>query len=364
MSLPQKLDTPQSSTEKQVTTLPFIPMKDLTDDKPSAQWLWQGYVARENVTLLTSQWKTGKTTLLAALLAQLKTGGELGGLEVMPGKAIVVSEESPSFWTERNSQLDLSHHILLSRPFRCCLDLSAWRELIEQLAAAHAANPVDLIVIDPLGAFLPGHSETDVTRLKPILAGLRDLADLRLGVLLLHHPRKGAPRPGQASRGSGLLTSFADIIVEMFPLRRADEDDRRRRLQAYSRHPATPLQWVIELNAEGTHFAGLGDVNSTDFLHEWPTVRQLLQEAKSKLSINDLLESWPPISQKPSNTTLWRWLERATREGLVQKRGAGQKNEPNRYWLTGMEEKWQKDPLYTPSFDEIMESIERLAKDR
>jgi hypothetical protein len=339
-------------------------MENLTDDNLSAQWLWQGYVARENVTLITSQWKTGKTTLLAALLAQLKTGGELGGLEVMQGKAIVVSEESHSFWTERNSQLDLSHHILLSRPFRCCLDLKAWQELIKQVAAAHAADPVDLIVIDPLGAFLPGHSETDVTRLKPIMAGIRDLADMGLGVLLLHHPRKGASRPGQASRGSGLLTSFADIVIEMFTLRRADEDDRRRRLQAYSRHSTTSLQHVIELNAEGTHYAGLGDVNSTEFLREWPTILHLLQEAKNKLTIQDLLESWPPISQKPSNTTLWRWLERATREGLVLKRGTGQKNQPNRYWLPGKEEEWQNDPLYTPTYEEIMESVEKFAKSR
>ena len=123
------------------------------------------------------------------------------------------------------------------------------------------------------------------------MAGLRDLADLGLAVLLLHHPRKGASRPGQASRGSGLLTSFADIVIEMFTLRRADEDDRRRRLQAYSRHPTTPLQHVIELNTEGTHFTGLGDVNSTEFLREWPTILHLLQDAKKKLTIHDLLES-------------------------------------------------------------------------
>jgi AAA domain len=42
------------------------------------RWLWHGYVAAGNVTLLTSQWKAGKTTLVSALLHQTKTGGELG----------------------------------------------------------------------------------------------------------------------------------------------------------------------------------------------------------------------------------------------------------------------------------------------
>src|SRR5207244_2463356 len=40
-------------------------------------WLWQGYLAPGNVTLLTSQWKAGKTTLLSILLDRMKTGGTL-----------------------------------------------------------------------------------------------------------------------------------------------------------------------------------------------------------------------------------------------------------------------------------------------
>jgi AAA domain len=41
------------------------------DKTPAAplSWLWHGYLAAGNVTLLTSQWKSGKTTLLAVLLA-------------------------------------------------------------------------------------------------------------------------------------------------------------------------------------------------------------------------------------------------------------------------------------------------------
>src|SRR5205807_153532 len=44
------------------------------------RWLWRGYLAAGAVTLLTSQWKTGKTTLTAVLLARLKAGGQLAGL--------------------------------------------------------------------------------------------------------------------------------------------------------------------------------------------------------------------------------------------------------------------------------------------
>ena len=57
-------------------------------------WLWHGYLAPGAVTLLTSQWKTGKTTLAAVLVARLKTGGMLAGLPLAAGRAVVVSEES------------------------------------------------------------------------------------------------------------------------------------------------------------------------------------------------------------------------------------------------------------------------------
>ena len=56
-------------------------------------WLWHGFVAGGNLTLLTSQWKAGKTTLLSLLLSRRKNGGQLAGLAIKPGKSVVVSEE-------------------------------------------------------------------------------------------------------------------------------------------------------------------------------------------------------------------------------------------------------------------------------
>src|SRR5262245_53829230 len=66
--------------------------------RSSTQWLWQGYLAAGGVTLLTSQWKAGKTTLASVLLARMKSGGLLAGLPVTAGKALVVSEEGPDHW--------------------------------------------------------------------------------------------------------------------------------------------------------------------------------------------------------------------------------------------------------------------------
>jgi hypothetical protein len=50
--------------------------------KDVSPWLWHGYLAPAKVTLLSSQWKSGKITLVSVLLARLANGGQLAGLPV------------------------------------------------------------------------------------------------------------------------------------------------------------------------------------------------------------------------------------------------------------------------------------------
>ena len=86
---------------------------------PPISWLWHGFVAQGNLTLLTSQWKAGKTTLLSLLLARRKQGGQLAGLAVNPGKSVVVSEEPLSLWADRARRYGFGGQVcFLSQPFR------------------------------------------------------------------------------------------------------------------------------------------------------------------------------------------------------------------------------------------------------
>src|SRR4051794_30842090 len=43
------------------------------------RWLWDGYIAAGSISLLTSLWKSGKTTLVSLLLAQMSKGGTFAG---------------------------------------------------------------------------------------------------------------------------------------------------------------------------------------------------------------------------------------------------------------------------------------------
>src|SRR6266849_6801121 len=97
----------------------------------AGSWLWYGYLAAGKTTLLTSQWKSGKTTLISVLLARMAKGGELAGLPVTAGRAAVITEEGPDNWDARCRKLQIGKHVsFFCRPFRAKPTMAQWRGLI------------------------------------------------------------------------------------------------------------------------------------------------------------------------------------------------------------------------------------------
>src|SRR5262249_17661232 len=129
-------------------------MRQTTDG--SIEWLWQGYLARRNVSLLTSQWHAGKTTLVSVLLGRMASGGTLAGRLVRPGRAVVISEEDRPLWVARDDALGCGKAArFLCRPFPSKPTAAEWEKLIGELED-EIRSGLDLVVIDPLAAFVPG----------------------------------------------------------------------------------------------------------------------------------------------------------------------------------------------------------------
>jgi hypothetical protein len=306
------------------------------------RWLWQGYLAPGNVTLLTSRWKTGKTTLVSVLLAKMAAGGELAGVPVLPGRAVVVSEEGPAHWVPRAEKLGLGGHVgWLCRPFRNKPTPDQWLGLIDRMAALRSAAPLDLAVIDPLAAFLPGRDEGNAGVMLESLLALQKLTATGMAVFALHHPSKREAKPGQMARGSGALSGYVDVLIEMTPLTALDAE-RRRLLRAWSRHEQTPRQKVIELNPDGTDYLTLGDLEGVEHAGHWEVLAGVLRETGAKMTRREILKEWPQ-GHKPDELTLYRWLERGVAEGRLKRQGEGHKSDPYRYWLPEIEARWDRD---------------------
>jgi hypothetical protein len=275
----------------------------------------------------------------------LKDGGTLAGLPVHAARTTVVTEEPRAHWRRRHDKLDLGHVYFLSLPFRGKPTIEEWRGLLEGIAARHAADG-GLVTIDTLTSFLPGHSETCATLMMDAMLPLRALTQRGLSVLLLHHPRKGDPLPGQAARGTGALASFTDINLEMSWHSRCDATDRRRCILSQSRFEETPRQLVVELNEKGDDYLVHGDFDSDDFTQNWERLRMVLEDANDKKTRQQLRTDWPADFPCPSDATLYRWLLRGITAGLVCQEGTGRKADPFRYWLPGRLDEWKKDPLW------------------
>jgi hypothetical protein len=333
-----------------MTASPRFPALDLdqlaqTTD-PRVRWLWHGYLAAGDITLLTSQWKAGKTTLVAMLLDRMKAGGTLAELPVAPGRAVVVSEEKPALWFAREARFQLRGHArFICQPFRGKPTQEEWLGLLDDLLAQHRAQPIDLVVIDTLASFLPGRSENDAAILMQALVPVRALANAGPAVLLVHHPRKMPAAAGHAARGSGAFGGFVDTLVEMHWYRKGGEIDRRRRLLAFSRHSATPRQLVIEQTADGAAYASLGDFEDDEFRARSQDLLAALAASQVKLTRAEVLERWPAGTLRPAAITLYRWLDQAVAQDLVRHDGTGKAHDPFRYWLPELEQQWAADPF-------------------
>lgn len=320
---------------------------DLLAAPPVAlDWLWHGLIATGNITLLTSMWKSGKTTLLSLLLARRRTGGALAGLEVKPGKTLVVTEEPAEMWTERARRLDFGGQVFfISRPFRGIPSDEQWQSLVLHILDERARHGIDLAVFDPIAPLL--RSENQPQALLASLAPLTGVTAAGMGALLLHHPSKGKQQEGNAARGSGAMLGHVDIAIEM---RHPGGDlmTRRRRFLAMSRHAATPRQLFMEWRDDGLDYIPVTRTEADELFDSgWEGLRLVLEDAPQKLTLHDIRCEWPDDYDRPSRSTLYGWLQKAVNAGSIAVEGAGHKSDPRRYWLPARVEAWrQANPLY------------------
>lgn len=349
--LPDPDDTPDPDDDFD----PFPPPEyqplwssDLTSADADMRWLWDGYLAPSNITLLTSQAKCGKSTLASVLMACRVAGATFAGRALKPGRTAVVCEETEPHWRQRRRTLDFGGDVaFFCQPFGGRKPTRAqWEALLESVASLHRSHGVDLAIIDPLARLLPAGCEGNADRMLEALFALEILQRLGVAVLLVHHPSKGAAPEGMLARGNGALVGHVDINLEMHFYRAAADDDRRRLLKGFSRYPATPRQLVIELAADGSDYLPRGAVQDEDFREHWLRLLPYFESAPGKLTRRELRACLPVGKGTPSDATLYRWLERAVAERLLLRDGTGHCASPFRYWLPAREEEWMKEPLY------------------
>ena len=301
-----------------------MPAKDISN---SGRWLWDGFLMPGDLTLLTSQWKTG-------------SGEPFLNRPTRSSRAWVLSEESESHWAERLRRMPIGPHAQsFSRPFRDRPTPEDWSDLIDRAVEKSAAGRLDLVVVDPLASFLPGRCESDAATLLEALQPLHRLTAAGMAVLLLHHPRKKKSGAGSSARGSGALLGFVDTSVELTRYGPLKSDARRRVLRTQSRRRDAPGRLAYEWNPATGAFGETVDPRERQFEENWKTVLGILEEHTAALMRKEIAEYWPEDAAKPGMTTLYSWLNLAAARKLVRRQGHGTKSDPWRYRLKNKDDK-------------------------
>ncbi len=321
----------------------------MAHDRSVKPWLWKGFLAPGETTLLTSLWKSGKSTLISVLLSKMRSGGELAGMPVAPCNVAIVTEEPAEKWAERGRQLIFGDNFFwFCRPFKGKPTHDDWLALIDQIARMYDRFRLDLVIFDTFSNLAPVRSENDSAEMLKAVLPLQKLTDRKIGNLIAHHPRKGAIVPGQAARGSGALSGFVDMIIEMQHVSAGHAKDRRRSLRAFSRHDDTPTTTVIELSADGKDYHLLAPNAELDYERGWLVIKDILEHAEidGYRTLRDFVREWPEGFAPPNGRTLRKWVTRAVDENrLLNHHGEGTKRDPHRYCLPGQPEQWQQQWL-------------------
>lgn len=306
-----------------------LPISELgPSERPD--WVWDGYIAKGYVTLLTGMWKAGKSTLISHLFREMERGGELGTF-VFSGRVLVVSEEPDGKWAERRDVLVLGDHIeVLTRPFSGSSGQRSWFRAIRKIASLVEERSYSLVVFDSLPNLWPVEKEEHAGSVLAAVRPLHAIADAGAAVLLTNHPAKSETTIGKGSRGSGALPAWVDYIIEFKAYDPERVTDTKRTLYCRSRSDESPPELVIELiDGRYVPVGTRGDVKRID--RRTPLVA-LIPSTPPGATAQELQDGWESEEiPKPSLPTLKRDLASLLQEGRLAKTGKGVRGDPERF---------------------------------
>lgn len=300
------------------------------------RWVWDGYIPRGGTALLTSPWKLGKSTLLAALLAQMGAdGGDLNG-RVSPARVLLLSEETQDTWARRRERFGIRApiHAVCRGEFKTRPTLRQWPDFIAWLVHHVEAGKFDLVVLDTLLSYLPVPNENDAAMMMDALMPLLQITERGASLLLLHHATKVERSERTSARGSGALSGWADELIDLREF--GAPGGCQRKLTVYGRAESHPPAAILEL-VDDCRYIVRGTAKAVQREARLSRVHRYLPTEPPGYSLREVLDAWDETESgpAPSVRTLKRALRADTRVTEVRgtRGGRGTVRNPSRYWL-------------------------------
>lgn len=198
----------------------------ITTKPPPLDWLADGVFCRGKLTLFGGREKRGKSLIqLALAVCMASGGGTVAGINVKPGRVLIVDGENG----EREDHRRIRAMGLTALDSRNLTFAEArgfeLREHLNQVAELATSTGADLVLLDSFRALWRG-DERDEAKVAEALDPVRDLShDTETAISVTHHAQKG----GDEYRGSSAIGACIEWCV-MLERVRDDTDRTRRRL--------------------------------------------------------------------------------------------------------------------------------------
>lgn len=220
-TLPPIDDTPDADSAATADVPDLLRVCDVAAEE--IDWLWQGWIPRRMITILGGFGGDGKSTVMAALIGALTTGGTLpDGSRAPRTNVLMLSAEDDISYAIR-PRLDIhgadGERVLVLRGTRGAGGRARWLDLrrdVEIMRAVIRQHEIGLVVIDPLSSYLPNadrNSEGDIRDALQPLIGLMESTDVAI-VGIMHVGKSGdGRRAAQRLLGSTAFTALARSVV-------------------------------------------------------------------------------------------------------------------------------------------------------
>jgi hypothetical protein len=203
---------------------------------PQKEWLIDSFLGKSDIAVLTGERNVGKSFIAIWLAAKLVSGKALLDDRLAVPSRCRVAYACGEKWTGIRNRIMAALKSVGAEDTKDLLVLKVVPQLFaSNLGYTRAAfsrevkrvmkGGVDLLIIDTMSTATIGMEENAAEQMNLMLFNVRQIQDeLGCGVLLLHHPPKGAKT---GTRGSGALEGTADTIVRV---ERSGADRTRIRL--------------------------------------------------------------------------------------------------------------------------------------
>lgn len=240
------------------------------------RFLWKPYILRGDVTILAAAGGTGKTFALCGIAAELTRGRyPLNPFESFdPMRVLFISAEDPDFILRdrmRRAGADLDRVFIMDATDSAALRLSDGQgnpRLHDLTAAMEAAKP-DLVILDPLHAFIGSAVKmTEQSAIRPFmqaLAGAAKQYDCAIVDVAHLNKRPAGANANDAILGATDVVNAARSVIRVIFDETGQDPNRRVLVHTKSNYAAMGDSVAFRIDGDGKlDWLGYSDVTRND----------------------------------------------------------------------------------------------------